>query len=458
LEDVISIFDFLRPGLLSKQGESFQSVKAKIKPFFLRRTKEVLGDELPKKIHNVVWLQLGNEQREAYALAEREGIIRLREEAENITVTHVLALLGKLKEICNFDPRSGESVKLDSLTDLLEEVEAEGNKGLVFTQYINSGVEPITRRLKEFGVAEYSGRTNTDQKRKTALDRFATDGSCKVLVCTQAAAGLGLNLTAANYVFHFDHWWNPARTSQAEDRVHRIGQKQSVFVYHFWIKETVEERIFKILARKRAEFEEVIGGISNTEGTGLSEDELFELFGLKKPVRKYEGKETRPVRSYEEERPPLVSPPRTQPPEIDAWPMIRETELTLRKYIRSVLIGEYGEQAKNRIFAHLGDEETKSIGLRISLAQQKYGGSDDFAPSDSPLDYVYIAQLVDLVSKEWPLFKSRFGERRFLADKIKDIASVRNDEAHFRDIPQIEKMRAYVACADILTKLRETSG
>jgi SNF2 family DNA or RNA helicase len=455
IDDVISIFDFVKPGLLRPEGESFWSVKAKIKPLFLRRTKEVLGDELPKKIQNVVWLQLGNRQRETYDLAEREGIIQLREKGEHITVTHVLALLGKLKEICNFDPETGESVKLDSLTELLEEATAEGNKGLVFTQFIGSGVEPIARGLGKYDVAEYSGRTNTDQKRKAALDRFAKDRSCKVLVCTQAAAGLGLNLTAANYVFHFDHWWNPARTAQAEDRAHRIGQEKTVFVYHLWMKDTVEERIFKILARKRAEFEELIGGISNTEGTGLSEDELFELFGLKKPPRKPAGVAVPLTRVYEGRKTEAVPPLSGELPDIDAWPMIRETELTLRKCIRTVLTREYGGRANERIFERLG-LEAQGIRLRISQAREKYGGSGDFAPSDSPLDYVYIAQLVDLVSNEWLLFKPVFGERRFLADKVKDIASVRNDEAHFRNIPQIEKMRAYVACADILNKLRET--
>lgn len=456
IDDVISIFDFLRPGLLRSEGESFQSVKAKIKPLFLRRTKEVLRHELPKKIQNVVWLQLGNSQREAYDLAEREGIIRLRGEGEHVTVTHVLALLGKLKEICNFDPQTGESIKLDSLTEFIEEVIAEGNKGLVFTQYIGSGVEPITGGLQKYGVVEYSGRTNTDQKRRVALERFAKDKSSKVLVCTQAAAGLGLNLTAANYVFHFDHWWNPARTTQAEDRVHRIGQEKPVFVYHLWIKDTVEERIFKILARKRAEFEEVIGGISNTEGTGLSEDELFELFGLKKAPRKREvAAEVPQTRFYGEAKTPLEPPSRPEPLDIDAWPMIRETELTLRKCIRSVLNGEYAGRTGDRIFEHLGPTEAEAIRLRIYQAQHRYGGSGEFAPSDSPLDYVYIGQLVDLVSREWLLFRPIFGEKRFLADKIKDIASVRNDEAHFRSIPQVEKMRAYVACADILTKLRE---
>lgn len=456
IEDVISIFEFLRPGLLRSQGESFQSVKAKIRPLLLRRTKDLLRDELPKKIQNVVWLQLGNRQREAYDLAERDGVIRLREEGEHVTVTHVLALLGKLKEICNFEPRTEESVKLDSLAELLEEVTAEGNKGLVFTQYIGSGVVPITRGLEKYGVVEYSGRTNTDQKRRVALERFANDQSCRVLVCTQAAAGLGLNLTAANYVFHFDHWWNPARTSQAEDRVHRIGQEKPVFVYHLWIKGTVEERIFKILARKRAEFEEVIGGISNTEGTGLSEEELFELFDLKRPPRKEEAPpEVSRTGSYQEAKTPPEQTRRAEPSDIDAWPMIRETELTLRKCIRSVLTRQYGDQAGDRIFEHLGAMDAQSIRLRISQAQHRYGGSDEFAPSDSPLDYVYIAQLVELVSKEWMLFRPVFGEKRFLADKVKDIASVRNDEAHFRNIPQVEKMRAYVACADILTKLKE---
>ncbi len=237
IDDVISIFGFLRSGLLSPDGESLSSVKAKIKPYFLRRTKDILADELPKKTQTVVWLDLKGKQRAAYELAEREGVVRLREEGERITVTHILALLGKLKEICNFDPQSGESAKADSLNEFLEEVSAEGNKALVFTQYISSGVDPVVCNLRAYGSLEYSGRTNTDQKRSAVLNRFKTDDSCKVLVCTQAAAGLGLNLTAASYVFHFDHWWNPARTSQAEDRVYRIGQKKTGLCLSFLGKE-----------------------------------------------------------------------------------------------------------------------------------------------------------------------------------------------------------------------------
>lgn len=453
IDDVKSIFDFLRPGLLSLGPEPSRTVMTKIKPFFLRRTKEVLGDELPRKTQSVVWLELGGKQRAAYDLAEREGVVRLRQEGQHVTVTHVLALLGKLKEICNFDVQSGDSAKLDSLTDLLEDVTAERNKALVFTQYIAAGVDPIVRSLQRYNALEYSGRTNTDQKRKYTLDRFAKDLSCSVLVCTQAAAGLGINLTMANYVFHFDHWWNPARTSQAEDRVHRIGQQKPVFVYHFWVKNTVEERIFRILARKRAEFEELIGGMTNVEGSGLSEDELFELFDLKKPTRKREA-----VDAPQVARPPAAAQPEGPAPrvapEIDAWPIIRETELTLRRAIRSELANTYGPAAVKRVFYQVGPDEATKIRARISETQRRYGSTPDFTPSDSPLDYLYLQQLVELISKEWPLFKPVFGEKSFLMNKLKDIAGVRNDEAHFRNIPQVERMRAYVACSDILARLK----
>lgn len=450
-DELISVFGFIKPGLLVRDRETTESIKKKIAPFFLRRTKEVLKGELPEKVHDVAWLELGREQRRVYDLAERQGIVELEEQGEKITISHVLALLQRLKQLCNFDPRTGESIKLETLRERLDEVAQQGSKSLVFSQFKDFGVARIKNALPNTEALEYTGELSYAE-RERVLEKFAHDPSSKVMICTQAAAGLGLNLTAANYVFHFDHWWNPARTAQAEDRVHRIGQKKTVFVYHFWVKNTVEERIYKILQRKRAQFEEIIGPMSNAEGTGLSEEELFEVFGLKKARKVVIPK--RAVETAETEVIPEPAPA-TDSFDLDVWPLIRRTELALRKRVREVLVQCYGPSAKQRVLTHLGNEEAERISQTIEQYKRKYSNSpDEFSPSEDPLDYTYLKQMMLVISREWQLFKPIFLDRGYIDSKVSEIAAVRNDEAHFRGIPAVEKMRAYVACSDLLGRLQ----
>lgn len=458
-EELVAVFAFLKPGLLTRDREDAASIRRKIKPYFLRRTKEVLSGELPEKTHDVVWLELGRDQRNAYDLAEKQGVVELEKQGERVTVTHVLALLQKLKQLCNFEPKTGASIKLEALRERLDEVYAQGSKALVFSQFKDDrfGVQRILRGLRAGTEAAlcYTGDLSYSE-RERALKRFAEDPGCRVMLCTQAAAGLGLNLTSANYVFHFDHWWNPARTAQAEDRVHRIGQTKNVFVYHLWVKDSVEERIYKILERKRAQFEEVIGPMSNAEGTGLSEDELFEVFGLKRgsrPTRRTEGRPAEPLLVRNDLSAAAGAP------DVDVWPLIRQTELRLRRYVREVLVNQYGTQASEKVFAHLGGEEADRIRATISQYKKRYAAklSDEFSPSEDPLDYTYLKQMMTIISREWRLFQPTFRDRGYIDAKLGEIAAVRNDEAHFRGIPPVEKMRAYVACADLLARLQPAS-
>ena len=449
-EELVAVFGFLKPGVLQRDRETPQSIRQKIAPYFLRRTKDVLKGELPEKMHEVVWLELGPRQRDAYNLAEKQGVVELEKQGERVTVSHVLVLLQKLKQLCNFDPKSGESVKLETLKEQLEEVWEQGSKALVFTQFKDFGVARIKSALAQQGCLEYTGSLTFSERERT-LNQFDKDSSSRVMICTQAAAGLGLNLTAANYVFHFDHWWNPARTAQAEDRVHRIGQTKSVFVYHFWIRDTVEERIYKILERKRAQFEEVIGPMSNAEGTGLSEDELYEVFGLKRTRAAREvGARSEPPRAQE-----IPEPTPVEVPDVDVWPLIRRTELALRKYVREVLVQRYGSNAGVRVLTHLGSEESERINQTIAQYKRRYSiSADEFTPSEDPLDYTYLKQMMRVISQEWQLFQPAFKDKGFIDSKVSEIAVVRNDEAHFRGIPPVEKMRAYVACSDLLSRLQ----
>lgn len=282
VEELTAIFSYLKPGLLSPYEDSPQHVKSAIRPFTLRRTKKAVLRDLPKKIHDKVFLELGPRQRAAYNLAEETGVTALRERGGSATVTHVMALISKLKQICNIESESGESCKLDYVEDVLENLSETGEKVVVFSQYPEKTLKLLMPRLSRFNPLMYQGSL-TDRQREEVLRRFEEDDESRLLLMSLKAGGLGLTLTAANYVIHFDSWWNPAAMSQAEDRTHRIGQMKNVFVASLITRGTVEERIQRILEEKRALFKEVVGEISD-EGLSqlLSEKELFGLFGIQR--------------------------------------------------------------------------------------------------------------------------------------------------------------------------------
>jgi superfamily II DNA or RNA helicase len=289
IEDVAAIFAFLKPGALRLEGLDPTATRIVIAPYFLRRRKADVLPDLPAKINNETWLPLEGEQRRAYESAERDGIVYLKELGERVTVQHVLALLTRLKQLCNVDLQSGESAKLEWLKENVEDIIESGDKALIYSQYLDSGVKWLEDAISQFSPLSYTGSLS-DRERAKVLDAFVKRDDARILLMTRSG-GLGLNLTVANYVVHVDHWWNPATGAQAEDRVHRIGQAKKVFVYHLWSENTVEERIYRILEKKRRLYEEVIDALSNVQGSGLSEEELFGLFGLQRPGRTREAGE-----------------------------------------------------------------------------------------------------------------------------------------------------------------------
>lgn len=286
LEELISIFAYLKPGLLTVSDATKPwKVKKAIKPYFLRRRIAEAIPDLPEKVHEEKWFELSPSQREKYDLAEKEGIIALDEKGESITVTHIFALITKLKQICNIDPVSKESSKLEYLTEGLEEITELGDKALIFSQYPEKTLKLIEPMLKKFDPVVYHGALS-DKQRNQMVKKFQEEEENKILLISVKAGGLGLTLTRACHVFHFDFWWNPSVAAQAEGRAHRIGQKKTVFVTSLFTKNTIEERIQLLLRRKRELFKEVIDDLSDTNlSKVLTEDELFGLFGLKRLER-----------------------------------------------------------------------------------------------------------------------------------------------------------------------------
>jgi SNF2 family DNA or RNA helicase len=290
VDDLASIMEFLQP---NEAGETLSPLPVDLslldrhRELQLRRRKsDVLTELPPKRLHSVM-LDLTPAQRRAYDKAEQQGVVDLQARGETISITHVLSLITRLKQICNFCPASGESAKLADLRERMEVLRAEEHRMLVFTQFTDGsfGVEAIARGLSEFGPLSYTGAMSQEQRHST-VGRFKDDPTRGALILSLKAGGQGLNLQEASYVVHFDRWWNPASEKQAEDRSHRMGQTSSVDVYTYTCSGTIEERIADLLEAKQRLFDTVVDQVSMDLDRVLSAEELFGLFGLRPPQKR----------------------------------------------------------------------------------------------------------------------------------------------------------------------------
>jgi superfamily II DNA or RNA helicase len=272
LGELWSLFEFLNPGMLGSAAifqaaggrspdESTRAFLARaLRPFILRRTKDQVAKDLPPKLEQTIHCEMEPAQRRLYdelrahyrdsllARVERDGINRSK--------MQILEALLRLRQaachpgLIDASRTSEGSAKLDALMAQLEEVLDEGHKVLVFSQFTKLLAIVRERLEAEKVVYEYlDGRTRDRQAR---VERFQNDADCKLFLISLKAGGLGLNLTAAEYVFLLDPWWNPAVEAQAIDRAHRIGQNRHVFAYRLIAQDTVEEKILELQKSKRA--------------------------------------------------------------------------------------------------------------------------------------------------------------------------------------------------------------
>ena len=272
LGELWSIFEFLNPGMLgtatvfkrhagglSGQDEEARTLLAKaLRPFILRRTKQQVVKDLPDKLEQTLHCDMEPAQRQLYENLKshyRNALLRKDPDALRSSKIEVLEALLRLRQAsCHpglIDPeRANEpSAKLDMLLPQLEEVIEEGHKVLVFSQF-TSFLALVRDRLDAAKITyEYlDGRTRNREER---VNRFQTDPDCPVFLISLKAGGLGLNLTAAEYVYLLDPWWNPAVEAQAIDRSHRIGQTRHVFAYRIICRDTVEQKILELQQKKR---------------------------------------------------------------------------------------------------------------------------------------------------------------------------------------------------------------
>ncbi|MGE0609022.1 MAG: DEAD/DEAH box helicase [Pirellulales bacterium] len=279
-EDLVGIFEFLSPGYLSSEMKPRRMGQLAAE-YVLRRTKDQVLTDLPPKMFRDADVELTAAQRDTYRLAEEEGVLRLTELGPQATIHHVFELVLRLKQICNFDPVTGESAKLERLAADMEEVAASGRKALVFSQWVEP-LEKLRGHLQRFGPLEYHGKVPSKQ-RDGVLQRFKDDPDCHLLLMSYGTGSVGLNLQFAEYVFLFDRWWNPAIEDQAINRAHRIGAAGPVTVTRFLSLATIEERINQVLQEKRELFDTIFSDAHTPRGLGLSQQEVFGLFELKCP-------------------------------------------------------------------------------------------------------------------------------------------------------------------------------
>ena len=283
IDDVASLLDFLfqRPGEAPAAQPPATELKSLLRVHQLRRRREDVLPQLPAKQINEVIIELPIGQREAYDRAEQEGIVQLTSSSETVTVVHVLELISRLKQLCNYDPLSGESGKLADIAERMGTLVSEGRRALVFSQFTDAvfGIERAAVYLQEFRPLTYTGSL-TLRQREQAIQTFTRHPEHKALLLSLRAGGQGLNLQAASYVFHLDRWWNPAIEEQADSRAHRMGQTYPVTVYRYVCANTIEERIDAKLRDKRKLFSEVVEDAGMDLTSVFTEAEIFGLIGL----------------------------------------------------------------------------------------------------------------------------------------------------------------------------------
>jgi len=298
--DLWSQFSFLSPGLLGSQSffkETFMrpiekdqdvqaadTLKKLIFPFILRRTKDEVVKELPPKVESVIYSPMSEAQQKIYDQvreAYRNSIIKdIESKGLNKSTMRVLEGLTKLRQVAchphlvdsSFNEEAG---KFEALKLMIDDIISEDHKVLVFSQFVR--MLTIIREHFEEQAIDYSYLDGSTKDRAGAVDKFQNDEHIKIFLISLKAGGIGLNLTAADYVIHYDPWWNPAVEMQAIDRAHRIGQTKKVFAYKLISKDSVEEKILQLQEQKK----ELVKKLITTESglfKSLKKSDIIDLF------------------------------------------------------------------------------------------------------------------------------------------------------------------------------------
>ena len=294
LSELWNLFDFLMPGYLfshtafleklerpivqSGDPEARRQLSRLVQPFLLRRLKRDVLKELPPKIEHTRRVPLSEEERKTYLAAA--GAAKAAYFGEGQNKLQILAALTQLRQICCdphlcFSNYQGISSKLEACLELCAGMVENGHQVLVFSQF-TSMLERIRQRLEEAGISSFTLQGSTPKEQRAQMVKDFHNGGAQVFLISLKAGGTGLNLTSADVVIHYDPWWNLAAQNQATDRAHRMGQQESVHVYRFIAKDTIEERILELQEKKSALMDAVTGGEGQSI-LSMSKEELLSL-------------------------------------------------------------------------------------------------------------------------------------------------------------------------------------
>ncbi|MEK7434780.1 MAG: DEAD/DEAH box helicase [Cyanobacteriota bacterium] len=300
LGELFSLFRFLNPSMfgtidefnknyaypIQKENnrEATIELKRKIYPFILRRLKKDVLKELPEKIEQTIFVEMSPEQRAFYEERRNFYYKSIREQISNVGIGksqfYILQALNELRQIASIPESKTEdaiiSPKREVLMENILEVVSNKHKVLVFGNYLNV-IEKVSKDLEKEGV-KYLTMTGATSNRQEMVEKFQNDPEYKVFVMTLKTGGLGLNLTAADYIFIFDPWWNKAAENQAIDRAHRIGQDKTVFSYKLITKDTIEEKILQLQEKKIELFDNIISS-DDSSIKSLNEDDFEYILG-----------------------------------------------------------------------------------------------------------------------------------------------------------------------------------
>lgn len=291
--EIWNLFNFINPGLLGNlkhftdtfikpdDEASKKMLRKLIKPFILRRTKTAVLEELPPKTEIVKKIQLSDTEMAFYEALRRQALINIETDDGNAGAKHIKALaeITKLRQAsCNpllVDPNIKiESSKLNTFLEIVDELKDNKHRALVFSQFV-SHLSIVRKELDKRGVKyQYLDGSSPIKEREQSVKKFQK-GEGDLFLISLKAGGLGLNLTAADFVIHLDPWWNPAIEDQASDRAHRFGQKRPVTIYRLVAENTIEEKIIKLHSTKRDLAESLLEGTD--QSAKLSFTELVEL-------------------------------------------------------------------------------------------------------------------------------------------------------------------------------------
>jgi superfamily II DNA or RNA helicase len=280
-----ALLDFVVPGYLPKHVDDRMTLQRLVRPFVLRRTKAQVLTELPPKIVDKRFCELTSEQRTLYrrVIEARARPLRAQLRAgQTVSYVHIFAALNYLKQICNHPASAGggfgadvSSGKWEMFLELLEECMTSGLKVVVFSQYLQM-LALIEDHLFRHGIG-YASIKGATRDRGAEIARFRDDPDCRVFVASLRAGGLGIDLTSASVVIHYDRWWNQAREDQATDRVHRLGQSKGVQVIKLITRNTIEEKIDALITMKGTITGELIRPDDPSLVKQFTRDELDDL-------------------------------------------------------------------------------------------------------------------------------------------------------------------------------------